>query len=54
MLRRLMTLFCLNNFTQHNVNMTVLHILTCCFAIMLIHRLFFKLLTAFIQNPHEH
>ena len=34
--------------------MTILHISTCCFAIILIHRLFFKLLSAFIQNPHEH
>lgn len=34
--------------------MTVLHISTCCFAIMLICGLLFQLLTAFIQNPHEH
>lgn len=34
--------------------MTVLHISTCCFAIMLICGLLFQLLSAFIQNPHEH
>ena len=34
--------------------MTVLHISTCCFAIMFICGLFFKLLTAFIQNLHKH
>lgn len=43
-----------HNFAQQKVNMTVLHISTCCFAIMLICGLLFQLLTALIQNPHEH
>ena len=43
-----------HNFAQRKVNITVLHISTHCFAIMLNIRLLFKLLSAFIQNPHEH
>ena len=43
-----------HNFAQQKVNLTVLHISTCCFAIMLICGLLFQLLTALIQNPHEH
>ena len=43
-----------HNFTQRKVNIVVLYISTHCFAIMLNLGLFFQLLTAFIQNPHEH
>ena len=43
-----------HDFAQRKVNATILHISTCCFAIMLICGLFFQLLSAFIQNPHEH
>ena len=34
--------------------MAVLHISLYCFAIMFVCGLFFKLLSAFIQNPHEY
>ena len=43
-----------HNFAQQKVNITVLYISTCCFAIIFICGLFFKLLSAFIQNPYEH
>ena len=43
-----------HDFTQRKVNIAVLHISTCCFAIIFICGVFFQLLTAFIQNPHEH